>query len=1014
MSIAHPVLRRPAYSKQKLATGCLMIIAIFGLAPGLIHPAVASESTMETAEAQRYRFEIPRTTLSAALQDFARLTSLQFAHFSDVAPDTVIVGPLSGSYTSTQALDLLLRGTGLTFRFVNERTVAIVAIAGNARSSSSHSTLPPPFMKSAPQSAGPSVASAAPESNSKFREQKNVSKKKGLLRRIAGLFALCGPLIVAGPAFCQSATAQSGADQTSVDQTTTGQTGAATGGALQEVVVTAERRSTDIMTAPVSIVAVSGDQLQSSKIVDVNSLGQMAPSLLVVNSGLNSTADIRGVGNSNQGGNETPGVAMVRDGLPNMSEGVGENVPYYDIADVEVLRGPQGTFNEASSTGGAININSADPNFRGANGYVDATAATYTEQKLDGAINLPVSDSLALRLAFNEETRGSFFRDEATILDGPYEAGPIIGESGPAPGVSAGNTPNSKDLAAYDPGNVNDRDMRLGILWKPSDNFQWLTKIEFDDEDSEGIPTQPDTYTFSPLAPGLPCPGGHVTTANGQCEATWAQGYSGSPYELNNWASSMLKADNDEATYNEELRYTLPSDITLRLQGGYQSIFQTSVTGTSDDNLDVGSFSQGITDDKIYSGEFDAISPTTGPFSWIAGTMLSELFWHPVSYSVNVNAPYSATNPEYSGIWTDGEVIRNYAHAVFGQVSWQFEPTLQVVAGVRMTWDGQQSLCTGYSCINGVQNEDITYASGAGGGEFTYIYGHPGPHASDRVPTGKLDFNWTPLAGQLFYAFIARGSKPGESNAGSATIEQPATHYEWVTDYETGWKGKLLANHLNIQLDGYYMQYMDMIHSIFNPEIPTGTGEANIPESILKGIEFTLDANVGHFSVNLNAADDKSILGPLRTAATYKFPSGTNFGQTPQCPPGVPQNNLSVNEGGCSNYTPYEVNLDGEELPYAPQYTLNTTLRYSIPLGDTYLTPRFQYSYRSKAYSDIFQSDNYYLLPGYSLVSAYLDWEVGPWTTSIYGTNLADSVYLEGTGLYGDPRQLGLEVSRSF
>ncbi|MGH7442546.1 MAG: TonB-dependent receptor plug domain-containing protein, partial [bacterium] len=231
--------------------------------------------------------------------------------------------------------------------------------------------------------------------------------------------------------------------------------------------VTAERRSTDIMATPVSIVAVSGDQLQASKIVDVNSLGQVAPSLLVYNNGLNSTADIRGVGNSNQGGAETPGVAIVRDGLANTSEGVGENIPYYDIADVEVLRGPQGTFTGSNSTGGAIDINSANPNFRGLNGFLDATVATYSEQKITGAVNLPVNDTLALRLAFNEETRGSFFRDEATLVDGPYEGGPAI--------AAEGNTPSSGDQAAYDPGNVNDKDVRLGVLWKPTDNFQSLT-----------------------------------------------------------------------------------------------------------------------------------------------------------------------------------------------------------------------------------------------------------------------------------------------------------------------------------------------------------------------------------------------------------------------------------------------------------------------------------------------------------------------------------------------------------
>jgi len=982
MSTAYPVSREPAYSKHKLATGCLMTIAIFGLAPALIHPAtaVASDSMTETAEAQHYRIEIGMTTLSAALKDLARQTSLQFARFSDVAPKTAIVGPLSGTYTRAQALDLLLRGTGLTYRFVNARTVAIIA---NAATSSRPAQVPPPLLKSSPQSAAPHLPPAAPASSGKSGEKKSASKKRGLLGRIAGFFALCGPLFAAGPAFCQNAAPS---------------TSAATG-VLQEVVVTAERRSTDIMSTPVSIVAVSGAQLQESQIVDVNSLGQVAPSLLVINSGLNSTANIRGVGNSNQGGDEVQGVAIVHDGLPNNTAGFGDNAPYFDIADIEVLRGPQGTFTAANSTGGSINVNTANPNFRGINGYFDATAATYSEQRLQGAINVPVTDTLALRLAFNEETRGSFFRDQATLVDGPYEAGPYITASGPIGGKPAGNAPSSADQATYDPGNVDDRDMRLGLLWKPTVNFQMLTKIGFYNDDSAGIPTQPNTYTFSPLL-GLPCPKGDGTAPN--CHNVYAPGYSGSPYELNNWASSILKANNDSAEYSEEVRYSLSSGIVLRTLLGVQEINSTIVSSASNDTMNVGSFGQTINHTPIYSGEFDAISPTTGPFSWIVGASMYYTKWQFNRYTVNANAPFSPAAPQI-GTYTDGSYNSSRSHAVFGQVSWQFTPTLQLVAGGRMSWDGNWNVCNGTaSCNGGGLTTNIVYAPGV-----QYIRTIPGIAPSDRVPTGKIDLNWTPLPGQLFYGFVARGYKPGENNAG---IAAPA-HYEWVTDYETGWKAKLIDNHLNLQVDGYYMQYEDMIHSTFNPEIPTSSSEANIPSSILKGIEATVNANLGHLSVDLNAAYNKSILGPFETAAKYKFPSGTFFGTTPQCAPGVAPSNTAT---GCSNYLPYMLNLSGEPLPNASQYTFNGTLRYSIPVGDMYVVPRVQYSYRSKAYSDIFQSDNYYLLPGYFLWSAYLDWEAGPWTATIYGTNLANSVYLEGTGLYGNPRQLGLEVRRTF
>ncbi|HEX4050183.1 MAG TPA: TonB-dependent receptor [Steroidobacteraceae bacterium] len=812
--------------------------------------------------------------------------------------------------------------------------------------------------------------------------------KKGLLGRSAGLIALSGALIGAAPAFSQSTTDQAATNGGDADQ-------------LQEVVVTAERRATDIMSTPISVVAVSGDQLQAAKIVDVESLGQVAPNLLVYNGGLSSSADIRGIGNSNQGGDEVPGVAIIRDGLPNPVT-YGEGIPYFDIADVEVLRGPQGTFTGASSTGGAIDINSANPNFTGVNGYIDATAATYTEQRFQGAVNFPVSDTLALRFAFNEETRGSYFRDLATVLDGPLQAGPSI--------AASGQFSDSADAAEADPGNVDDKDLRVSVLWKPFDNFQNLTKIEFDLDDSNGVPTQPDTYSFTALK-GQPCPAGDGTAPN--CHNFYYPGYSGSPYTLNNWASNMLKANSDQAEYSNESRYTLPGGTVLRLLGGVQSIRADSLTSTSSDSLNVGSYTESLYKYYTYSGEFDVISPTTGPFSYIAGTAIYYNSWNFPDYAVNVLSPYSVAAPAI-GAWIDGQVVKTTQKAAFGQVSWQFTPTLQVVGGLRMTWDSEFSNCdptavnTAYCYSNG-HYELETYRPG-----LPPIFFTAGIDSTDRVLTGKVDLNWTPRPGQLFYGFVARGAKPGESNVGS---EQP-THYEYVNDYEAGWKGKFVNGHMELQLDGYYQQYMDMIHSTFDPEIPGDTAEANIPFSILKGIEASFEGNVGHFSANINGAYNKSILGNFVTAARYKFPSGTNFGVTAQCAPGVAPSNSGT---GCTDYTgsypgdpSYIVNLSGEALPYAPTWTFYGSLQYAIPLGNTSLVPRVAYSYRSKTYSDIFQSDNYYLLPGYSLWSAYLDWEAGPWTTSIYGTNLNNSVYLVGTGLYGDPRQLGLEVKRTF
>src|SRR5690348_10133164 len=106
-------------------------------------------------------------------------------------------------------------------------------------------------------------------------------KKTGRLGRAAGLVALCGSLIVP-LAVCQTATAQNATDQTA--QNATDQ---ATAGTLQEVVVTAERRATNLQTTPISVMAISGITLQTEQINDLNSLGQVSPNLVVYTTGAN-------------------------------------------------------------------------------------------------------------------------------------------------------------------------------------------------------------------------------------------------------------------------------------------------------------------------------------------------------------------------------------------------------------------------------------------------------------------------------------------------------------------------------------------------------------------------------------------------------------------------------------------------------------------------------------------------------------------------------------------------------
>src|SRR6185437_11796948 len=198
-------------------------------------------------------------------------------------------------------------------------------------------------------------------------------------RQIAtAVSAVLGMLAVTAlPAHAQNATDQNGG----TDQN------AAAGGQLSEVVVTAERRATDVQTTPIAVNALSGTQLQAEHITTVGDLQTVAP-IAVTNGGWHQQINIRGIGNSVISASINIGVAVIRDGLFE-AETLGQNEPLYDIADTEILRGPQGTFVGYASTGGAVEINSANPNFRGVNGYLQAAAGNYSDRALQGAVNLP-------------------------------------------------------------------------------------------------------------------------------------------------------------------------------------------------------------------------------------------------------------------------------------------------------------------------------------------------------------------------------------------------------------------------------------------------------------------------------------------------------------------------------------------------------------------------------------------------------------------------------------------------
>jgi iron complex outermembrane recepter protein len=170
---------------------------------------------------------------------------------------------------------------------------------------------------------------------------------------------------------------------------------------IQEVVVTAERRSTDIQKTPLAITAISDDALDKSNITDASGLNGYVPSLNVTRSGgFETVVTIRGVGSQTPENQPAtgPGVSLYVDGVY-IADDIAADQGFFDVNNVEVLRGPQGALYGVSSTGGAINIVSNQPVLGAWHGGGEASVGDYDYHRERADLNIPIGDTIAVRFA---------------------------------------------------------------------------------------------------------------------------------------------------------------------------------------------------------------------------------------------------------------------------------------------------------------------------------------------------------------------------------------------------------------------------------------------------------------------------------------------------------------------------------------------------------------------------------------------------------------------------------------
>lgn len=223
---------------------------------------------------------------------------------------------------------------------------------------------------------------------------------------------------------------------------------------LKEVIVTATRRDEDVQKAALSVSVLTGEMIEDKGVFDLYMVQYAAPSVTIAHFGSANEFNIRGIGRTQVDIDVPSGVVIYRDGAPTIA-GYFQTEPYFDIESIEVLRGPQGTFVGKNASGGAVFVNTNDPDLAGFNATVEAGVGNNNMWDVSGIVNIPLGDTAALRLSYKHLDSDDFYDK----IDGDFTG-----------------HPGERDLNSY----------RAALKWEPNDNFTGILKIDYHDLDFGG------------------------------------------------------------------------------------------------------------------------------------------------------------------------------------------------------------------------------------------------------------------------------------------------------------------------------------------------------------------------------------------------------------------------------------------------------------------------------------------------------------------------------------------------
>jgi iron complex outermembrane recepter protein len=553
---------------------------------------------------------------------------------------------------------------------------------------------------------------------------------------------------------------------------------------LGEVVVTARKVEENLQRVPVAVTAFSGAALQKQGAVTISDVATLTPGLLTPPGLAGDTTvifEIRGQVQPDHNPTLDPSVGIYVDGYY-WARPQGLNGDLLDVNSVQTLKGPQGTLFGRNTTGGAILIQTNDPDFKGVHGVVSGSYGRFNYGSESAIVNLPlIDDKLAMRAAFEHFAADGYAYD-----------------------------PNNN----VHPGNHDRWTARLKLLYKPTDSLSVLLSAEqFQSKNIIPLrlgyisPSSPENLDVA-LQTGTPVATCFANRA--ACSSTGYQLLSKNVQLSSN--SDVTPAPRGFVPFEEVKTQTYAATATLdtafgaiKAIGGYRKVGYTTVLNADGSGYNVHIASYPINTDQ-YSGEIQATGKALGNKLDFAGG----LYYFTESGTEDELITGLPTLTQALGRYSVTQFlgdVHNDSKGIYGQASYHLTEKLSVTGGLRYSTDTKA-----LTLYNGAYNAGTAVSIPPGAIFTCYLTSCP-LSRSDSFNgvswAASTDYQLT--QNSLVYVRASHGFRSGGENIratskGNFLPFQP----EQATSYEGGVKSEFLDHRVRLNIAGYYTKVTDL------------------------------------------------------------------------------------------------------------------------------------------------------------------------------------------------------------